>query len=99
MIRGTTPTLEFGLPISKESIADAFVSFSQNQKLVIDKPLSACSCEGNKLTVRLEQEDTLKLVADQLTEIQLRVKTTDGEALASQIIKVDTYRIIKDGVI
>ena len=67
--------------------------------VVIDKALSDCTREENKLSVRLSQEETLKLKHDCVTEIQIRAKTLDGEAIASQIIQVHTQRILKDGVI
>lgn len=99
MIRGTTPTLEFIIPFDTGQLADAFVTLSQNEVVVIDKALTECQCNENKLSVRLTQEETLKLQCDCMTEIQIRAKTLEGEAIASQIIKVNTERILKDGVI
>lgn len=99
MIRGTTPTLEFVIPFDTGQLAEAFVSLSQNETVIIDKPLAECQCNGDKLIVRLTQEETLKLECDIVTEIQIRARTLEGEAIASQIIKVNTERILKDGVI
>lgn len=99
MIRGTTPTLEFIIPFDTGQLAEAFVTLSQNGGIVIDKALTECNCEENKLSIRLTQEETLKLQCDCITEIQIRAKTLEGEAVASQIIKVNTERILKDGVI
>ena len=99
MIRGTTPLLEFDMPFDTSSIAEAFVTLSQNQKVILDKPLSECKCSANKLSVRLSQEETLQLDCDCNTEIQVRVRTIEGDALASDIITVRTDRILKDGVI
>lgn len=99
MIRGTTPTLEFMLPFSTDMIAEAFVTLSQNKQIVIDKMLCDCICNENKLTVKLTQAETLELQCDCKTEIQIRCKTLDGDALASDIISVNTDRILKDGEI
>ena len=44
MIRGTTPTLEFALPFEVDLIAEAYVTISQNQSVVIDKSLSELTC-------------------------------------------------------
>lgn len=99
MIRGTTPTLEFEIPFETEIISEAFVTLSQKEKVVLDKHLSECMCEGNKLSVSLTQEETLQLDCRCVTEIQLRVRLKDGNALASQIIPVITERILKDGVV
>ena len=99
MIRGTTPLLEFALPFDTSQIAEAWVTLSQNKTVVIDKELESCTCEGNKLTVRLTQDETLKLDCSCRTEIQVRVRTLADDALASNIITVSTDRILKEGVI
>ena len=99
IIRGTTPTLEFVLPFDAETLVDAYVTISQNDVVVIDKPLTDCQCEERKLFVTLTQEETLKLDCNCLSEIQIRAKTMGGEAIASNIIRTDTGRILKDGVI
>lgn len=99
MIRGTTPVLGFDLPFGTDQLAEAYVTFAQVGQVVLDKPLSACSLSENKLIVRLTQEETLKLAGNCNTEIQVRVRTTSGDALASQIIAVETCRVLKEGVI
>ena len=99
MIRGTTPTLEFTIPFDTELIAEAFVTLSQKNKVVLDKPLAECQRDEKVLSVKLTQEETLLLDCDYKTEIQIRVRTVDGDALASDIIAVNTERILKDGVV
>lgn len=99
MIRGTTPTLEFTIPFATSQLAQAYVTLSQNKVAIIDKPLTECQCDGNVLTVRLTQEETLKLRCHCATEIQIRARLQDGSAIASEIITVETGRILKDGVI
>ena len=99
MIRGTTPTLEFVLPFDTDQLAEAFVTLSQNGGVVIDKALTECNCNRNELSVRLTQDETLKLKCDCVTEIQIRAKTLEDDAIASNIIRVNTGRILKDGVI
>ena len=99
MIRGTTPTLEFIMPFDTSLLEEAFVTLSQNEEVILDKELEDCKCEARKLSVRLTQEETLKLNCDCKTEIQVRARTKEGDAVASQIITVDTKRILKDGVI
>lgn len=99
IIRGTTPKLEFILPFDVETLVDAYVTISQNDVVVIDKPLTDCHCEERNLFVTLTQEETLKLDCNCKSEIQIRAKTMSGEAIASNIIRTDTGRILKDGVI
>ena len=99
MIRGTTPTLKFILPFSVEQLECAWITLAQNETAIIDKAMSECTCSDKAITVTLTQEETLKLDCNCTTEIQLRVKTISGASLASRIYKVDTGRILKDGVI
>ena len=99
MVRGTTPTLEFTLPFDTSNLAEAWVTLSQNDSEVLTKTLEECKREGRMLSIRLTQEETLKLEHDFNTEIQLRVRTIAGEALASKIITRNTDRLLKDGVI
>lgn len=99
MIRGTTPTLKFTLPFNTDRLSCAWITLSQNRTIIIDKPMSDCSCSENVVTVTLTQEETLLLNCDCRTEIQIRAKTVDGKALASKIFTVDTERILKDGEI
>lgn len=99
MIRGTTPTLEFTVPFDTKILAEAYVTLAQKKKVVLDKKLSDCQCSANTLTVRLSQEETLKLSCDCLVEIQIRARTVDGDAIASEIMVETPDRILKDGVI
>ena len=99
MIRGTTPTLEFVLPFDTATIAEASVTLAQRGGVVLTKKLESCKCEGEKLTVQLTQAETLQLQCGCITEIQVRVRTKSGDALASDIIKVNTHRILEDGEI
>lgn len=103
MIRGTTPVLEFELPFDTELISEAYVTISQNRKAVLEKNFAECIHSGKLLKVNLSQEDTLKLESccspSPRAEIQIRVRTKAGEALASDIITVHVGRILKDGVI
>ena len=99
MIRGTTPKLEVTIPFDTGQLAEAYITISQKGRIVIDKPLSEIICDGNVMSLHLTQDETLKLKADSISEIQIRVRTNTGEALASNIIQVSTERILKDGEI
>ncbi len=99
MIRGTTPTLTFELPDDIADINEIWVTISQNSMVIINKTLAECELNDNLLTVRLTQEETLKLQGDCLAKIQLRVRTTSGDAMASEIMEDHVYPILKGGVI
>ena len=101
MIRGTTPTLEFGFPFDIGLIEKVSIVLCQYGTVIVEKTLDDCivDADGQTLTVKLSQEETLKLKGRVKTEIQVRVKTNDGTALVSDIFREDTYRILKDGEI
>lgn len=99
MIRGTTPTLEFTLPFDTGQLAAAWVTISVDGSEVINKTLEECEREACVLRLRLTQQETLQLPTRSVAEIQIRARTTEGEAIASSIIPVRVDRILRDGVI
>ena len=98
MIRGTTPTFEFTLPFAASTLAVCYITFSQKGRTVVEKNLSDCTVSGKKITLKLSQSDTLRF-RDEYVEIQIRGKTFDGEAIASNIMSEHASKILKDGVI
>lgn len=99
IIRGTTPTLKFGLPFETNMIAVGFVTVRQNESTIFEKPLSACQCDGCTLTAKLTQEETLKLESELNAEIRLVVKTAGGDRLESYPVCVGVSDTSKEGVI
>ena len=98
MFRGTTPTHTFILPIEASLLTDAYITYAQHGSTKIEKRLSDCVRDDNKLVVVLSQLETLSLMANNLTEIQVAAKV-GGKVMRSQIISVPTERILKDGEI
>lgn len=99
MYRGTTPTLRFTLPFDTSTLDAVWVTIAQGGKVIINKEKSDCDLKGTDISVTLTQAETLALTSGNKTEIQLRVLTTDGLALASEIFRENTDYILKDGVI
>lgn len=99
MIRGTTPRLDFYLPFDVSALTEAYVTFAQNGETVFEKTLDECETEQNKISVKLTQEETLMLHVGSTVEIQIRAKTGNGDALASNIMRESADRILKEGVI
>ena len=98
MVRGTTPTLGFSIPCAPEEITTAFVTLSQFGKVKVEKSMPDFLFDGGKLYVSLTQKDTLSLTAGFKTEIQLSIRC--GQMVyRSDIISVETQRILKDGEI
>ena len=99
MVRGTTPALQFEFPFELTNVAELWVTLKQDNNIVLDKTLTDCALDGSILTLRLTQQDTLKLNAFLPVAIQVRIRTNDGNAVASNIITTSVGQILKDGVI
>lgn len=99
MIRGTTPQLDFSLPFDVSNIKRAWVTFSQCNHECFTLENEALTMDGSHISAKLTQEQTLLLSQNNSVEIQLRILTNNGDALASNIMKADVGRILKDGEI
>ncbi len=103
MIRGTTPIIKFVLPFPWEYVDDIWITFEQRGIEVLTKDKEDMEVEGPDngptVIVRLTQTDTLRFSAGQRVEIQARIRTTCGEAIASDVATEPVERILKDGVI
>ena len=99
MIRGTTPTLTFTLPIQADTITLLNIAFSQRRRIVFEKSLDDVETYDNTIKVTLSEAETLKLMSDGSdVEIQLRVGVGDVR-LASKIFRDSVDRLIKDGLL
>ena len=102
MIKGTTPTLQFNLPIDTATLkaAEVMVQYvDSNKEVTIVKTLDECEVTANTITTQLTQEETLQLPAPSFVSIQLRVLTIDDVALSSDIFTTTVKRLLKEGVI
>lgn len=106
MFRGTTPQIDFTLPFDVSNIKTVWITFSQyDEELFTVKTEDVTSMSGNKIIVKLTQAQTLKLKPQKLlrndheVEIQLRILTNAGDALASNIMRTSAEKILKDGEI
>lgn len=99
MIRGTTPTHNFRLPFSAEMVSKFKVIYAQDDSVILTKENETCECDGNVIKVRLTQEETLKFDCKKAVQIQIRVLTLGGDALASNIKLVDVDKCLESEVI
>lgn len=108
MIRGTTPTLWFDLPIDPSLVEHIYLSVFQRSREVYTKTEQDMWLEevtlpneeiGYRVNVKLTQEETLKLNNKEIVKIQARIKTIAGDSLASNIIVAQVDGLLKDGVI
>ena len=87
MIQGTTPTHRFTIPLDAADVQRVRVTYAQSHKVLLVKE-DECRVEGNVIEVKLTQEDTLLFDGFSPVQVQVRVLTTGGDALASDLIRV-----------
>ena len=90
MIQYTTPTFTVDINVPNKVIADIEVTFMQaNTGIKIDKELvrDKLTIIDNKLNVHLSEEETGEFSVGSC-QVQMRVLTTDGKVLASEIARI-----------
>ena len=99
MIRGSTPTHRFKLPIDTKNLSKIKIIYAQADEILFEKDLNACTCDGDVVTVKLTQEETFKFDCKKDVQIQLRVRTTSGDVIPSNIKIVDVGKCLDDEVL
>lgn len=114
MYRGTTPTITINCDIDVSEFVTMWVTFRTQQLATYAPPKQVevtkhlgdegVDATDEVVTVSLTQADTLLLGSlspdeDQQVEVQIRGRTEDGRAFASNIMTAPLSRILKDGVI
>ena len=104
MYRGTTPNQVFKLYFLMESEEELYITYVQNGTVILEKQLSDITESIDEVTgfsvlsFRLTQTETL-LFSDEDVDIQIRIKFTDGTAIASDLIRTHVDAILKEGEI
>lgn len=101
MRKGTTPTFEFELPsdFDVSIISNAKIVFLFKNDVKLEKYLCDCEQDGRILRFTLSQEETFLFECNSTVKIQMRIVTTGGEALASDIFDVFASRCLDDEVL
>lgn len=98
MRQGTTPTIQITInDIDLNEMQNIYVVFEQNG-YILKKESSDLDIEGNIISVLLSQEETLNL-KEGTCNIQLRMITKGGVAIASPIKTTKVYRVLNKEVI
>ena len=99
--RGTTPTHTFTVDVDLTQATALYITYKQNDKVVVEKSIEDCTITAETVTVELSQAESLKFNASSNlpVEIQIRAKFVDGTAIASNIMESDVGRILKGGEI
>ena len=99
MFNGTTPTHIFEVPIDTSLIKEIKIIYSQKDREVLVKRTGDCTIEVGKITTRLSQEDTFLFECNTLVTIQLRVLTTGGDALISDLMMTSVGKCLDNEVL
>jgi hypothetical protein len=98
MRQGTTPTIQITInDIDLNEMQNIYVVFEQNG-YILKKEQSDLDIEGNVISVLLSQEETLNF-KEGTCNIQLRMITKGGVAIASPIKTTKVYRVLNKEVI
>lgn len=99
MIKYTTPTHIFNVNVDLTSAEVIYLTYKQNNNIVVEKTKEDLTITPTQVTVTLTQEDTGGFIMGTPVEIQFRAKFYDTTAIASNIMKTTVERVLKDGVI
>lgn len=99
MIRGSTPTHTFNIPIDGSIIDKLEIVYYQGENIVT-KTENDCEIYGETVKVKLTQDDTLSFQnASRSVRVQMRIKTTSGDVMISDISTLSVEECLFQGVI
>lgn len=99
MIRGTTPTYTFEVPVDMASIKSVRITYAQGRNIVLTKQIEDCTMQDGTITVTLTQQETLRFAESANVGIQLRVLMDDGLALSTSVMYVTVGACLDNEVI
>lgn len=99
MIRGTTPTHTFTLPIDTVDIAKLRITYSQNKQTVVEKTEADVDLSGKRLEYTLNQTESLAFDTRNPVEIQIKIKTYQGTVVASKIMRFNVTEVLNEEVL
>lgn len=99
MIRGTTPTHIFTIPLATDLISCVRIIYAQNDIVLFEKQTDDCKLGNQTISTSLTQEETLLFDCKYLVQIQLRLLLNDGSALASKVNYIELEKCLSDEII
>lgn len=99
MMQGTTPKHIFAIPFDTSMVATCQVLYAQNDTVIITKDTEDCELDGKNIITHLTQKETFSFDHNVNVNIQIRVLTTGGDSLVSDIITVDVGRCLNEQVL
>ena len=99
MIRGTTPTHTFTIPFDVSGIKTVKIIYAQDDVVIVEKLTESCVLDGMSIKTTLTQEETLKFDHKKAVQIQIRILTSGGTALASIVEQVGVSKLLDSEVL
>lgn len=99
LYRVTTPLHKFTFPISPDNFEIIRITYAQRDKIIFTKEKPDMSFDGNKVLVRLTQEETKALDARYSVQVQVRGLTYSGSAVASKTFERTVEEVLDDGIL
>lgn len=101
MIQGTTPKHTFVLDVDVDQIEKVNILYTQEGYIVLKKTTEDCEfdSENKSVAVTLSQKDTFDFNSEAKVEVQVRLLLKDGQALASDPVKMSVSRCFDNEVI
>lgn len=103
MYRATTPTHTFKLPIETNTCSEILVSYKQKD-VVLEKHYQdgtlpdGMTLSGKNIVIILTQDETNQF-KEGTAQVQIRVLTNGGSAMASQVFKLFVFDVINEEVL
>ena len=99
MIRGTTPTHIYTLPVETAILKELKIIYAQADNILFEKVAAHCEMTENTASVTLTQEETFLFDCKKPVQIQVRALTVAGVALASPIMLIDVQKCLDNEVL
>ena len=99
MIRGTTPTHVFQLPIDTGTLKEVRITYKQYSKVVLEKTEADVTMEGRTISFVLTQEESMRFESGVTVKLQVKVLTVNGTVLASPIREFTVEDILNSEVL
>lgn len=96
MRRGTTPTHTFTLPFDIATVKKLRITYEQDGFKLVKEEYDA---QGNKISVKLTQSETLSFDCEKPARAQLKVRTQDDNVHVSNIVTLMIGECIDGGEI
>lgn len=99
MIRGTTPTHTFEVDFDTSLIKEVKITYSQFEKVLVEKYTQDCVITEGKIETKLTQEETFLFDSTRYVYAQIRILTNDGECHSTNLIKIEVEKCFDDEVL